>query len=105
MVEGSKHQARQRSVFEVSWGGFLSRMRAVSEQQSPLPEKVRGIARVAFEAYRHDPRGVKVVILEVARSLAGARVDRNSARGLPGEDYRRAWAVSAPSLSLSHASR
>jgi TetR/AcrR family fatty acid metabolism transcriptional regulator len=68
-----------RSVFDVSWGGFLSRMRAVAEQQSPLAEKVRGIARVAFEAYRRDPRGVKVVILEIARSPAGARVDRNSA--------------------------
>ena len=68
-----------RSVFEVSWGGFLARMRAVAEQPAPLAEKVRGIARVAFEAYRHDPRGVKVVILEIARSPAGARVDRNSA--------------------------
>jgi TetR/AcrR family fatty acid metabolism transcriptional regulator len=68
-----------RSVFEVSWGGFLARMKTVAEDEAPLAEKVRGVARVAFEAYRHDPRGVKVVILEIARSPAGARVDRNSA--------------------------
>ena len=68
-----------RSVFDVSWGGFLARVKAVAEADAPLAEKVRGVARVAFEAYRHDPRGVKVIILEIARSPAGARVDRGSA--------------------------
>jgi TetR/AcrR family transcriptional regulator, fatty acid metabolism regulator protein len=68
-----------RSVFDLSWGGFLARVKVVAEGEAPLAEKVRGVARVAFEAYRHDPRGVKVVILEIARSPAGARVDRGSA--------------------------
>jgi TetR/AcrR family transcriptional regulator, fatty acid metabolism regulator protein len=68
-----------RSVFDLSWGGFLARVKAVGETSAPLAEKVRGVARVAFEAYRHDPRGVKVVILEIARSPAGAKVDRGSA--------------------------
>jgi TetR/AcrR family fatty acid metabolism transcriptional regulator len=68
-----------RSVFELAWGGFLSRMRSVAEADASLAEKVRAVARVAFEAYRHDPRGVKVVILEIARSPVGTRVDRNSA--------------------------
>jgi TetR/AcrR family fatty acid metabolism transcriptional regulator len=68
-----------RSVFDLAWGGFVARMEAVADGDAPLAEKVRAVARVAFEAYRHDPRGVKVVILEIARSPAGARVERNSA--------------------------
>jgi TetR/AcrR family fatty acid metabolism transcriptional regulator len=40
---------------------------------------VRGIVRVAFEAYRHDPRGVKVLILEVGRSPSGGAVNRGTA--------------------------
>ena len=39
--------------------------------RAPLEQKVRGIADVAFEAYRVDPRAVKVLILEIARSPAG----------------------------------
>jgi TetR/AcrR family fatty acid metabolism transcriptional regulator len=34
---------------------------------------------VAFEAYRVDPRAVKVLILEIARSPAGSRINRQTA--------------------------
>ncbi len=63
------------TVVETGWSGFVSRMRSVAEDESTsLEEKVRGIAEVAFEAYRVDPRAVKVLILEVARSPAGTQV-------------------------------
>jgi TetR/AcrR family fatty acid metabolism transcriptional regulator len=63
------------TVVETGWSGFVSRMRAVAEDESTsLEQKVRGIADVAFEAYRVDPRAVKVLILEVARSPAGTQV-------------------------------
>jgi TetR/AcrR family fatty acid metabolism transcriptional regulator len=63
------------TVVETGWSGFVSRMRAVAEDESAsLEQKVRGIADVAFEAYRVDPRAVKVLILEVARSPAGTQV-------------------------------
>ncbi|MGZ3457701.1 MAG: TetR/AcrR family transcriptional regulator [Archangium sp.] len=63
------------TVAETGWSGFVSRMRAVAEDEgATLEQKVRGIADVAFEAYRVDPRAVKVLILEIARSPAGGRV-------------------------------
>lgn len=68
-----------QTVFELGWTGFISRIRAVAEGEGLLADKVRRIADVAFEAYRVDPRAVKVLILEVARSPAGTRVDRNGA--------------------------
>lgn len=63
------------TVVETGWSGFVSRMRAVAQDEgTTLEQKVRGIADVAFEAYRVDPRAVKVLILEVARSPAGTQV-------------------------------
>jgi TetR/AcrR family fatty acid metabolism transcriptional regulator len=63
------------TVVETGWSGFVSRMRAVAEDESStLEQKVRGVADVAFEAYRVDPRAVKVLILEVARSPAGTQI-------------------------------
>jgi TetR/AcrR family fatty acid metabolism transcriptional regulator len=66
------------TVFEACWSGFISRMRGVMEGEGTLEQKVRGIADVAFEAYRVDPRAVKVLIVEIARS-PGARVNRQTA--------------------------
>jgi TetR/AcrR family fatty acid metabolism transcriptional regulator len=62
------------TVAETGWSGFVARMRAVADGEDSLEAKVRGIADVAFEAYRVDPRAVKVLILEVARSPAGGHV-------------------------------
>ncbi|MFL5349946.1 MAG: TetR/AcrR family transcriptional regulator [Hyalangium sp.] len=66
------------TVFETGWSGFVTRVRAVIEGEGSLEQKVRGITEVAFEAYRVDPRGVKVLIAEVARS-PGGRVNRQTA--------------------------
>ncbi len=62
------------TVFEMGWSGFITRLRAVAESEGSLEQKVHGFAEVAFEAYRVDPRAVKVLILEIARSPAGGRI-------------------------------
>ena len=67
------------TVFEAGWSGFVTRLRAVAEGEGSLTQKVHGISAVAFEAYRVDPRAVRVLILEIARSPAGARVNRETA--------------------------
>ncbi len=67
------------TVFDAGWSGFVTRLRAVAEGEGSLTQKVHGISAVAFEAYRVDPRAVRVLILEIARSPAGARVNRETA--------------------------
>jgi TetR/AcrR family fatty acid metabolism transcriptional regulator len=67
-----------QSVFEVGWGGFVARVREVAESDLSLEEKVYRVVRVAFEAYRVDPKAVKVIILEIARNPTIGRVDRQS---------------------------
>lgn len=73
------------SVFQIGWTGFVDRVREAASSGGTLEEKVRRIAYVAFEAYKHDPRGVRVLILEIARSApvsqSGNRVNRQSAFG------------------------
>jgi TetR/AcrR family transcriptional regulator, fatty acid metabolism regulator protein len=66
------------TVFETGWSGFVSRVSAVALGEGSLEQKVRGITDVAFEAYRVDPRAVKVLIVEIARS-PGGRVNRQTA--------------------------
>lgn len=68
-----------QSVFEVAWSGFVTRMREVAETEGTLESQVRGVCEVAFDAYQVDPRGVRVVILEIARSPVAAGVNRQSA--------------------------
>jgi TetR/AcrR family transcriptional regulator, fatty acid metabolism regulator protein len=67
------------TVFDAGWTGFVTRLRAVAEGEGNLTQKVHGISAVAFEAYRVDPRAVRVLILEIARSPAGSRVNRETA--------------------------
>jgi len=67
------------TVFDTGWSGFVTRVRAVVEGEGTLVEKVRGVVEVAFEAYRVDPRAVKVLLLEIARSPAGSRISRQTA--------------------------
>ena len=71
-------EALLEAVFEVSWGGFLARVREAAEGGCSLEEKVRRIAQVAFEAYRRDPKAVKVILLEIARSPAFEQARRRS---------------------------
>jgi TetR/AcrR family transcriptional regulator, fatty acid metabolism regulator protein len=68
-----------QSVFESGWGNFMGRLREVADADTPLETKVRGIAAVAFDSYKVDPRAVKVLILEIGRSPAGGRVNRGGA--------------------------
>lgn len=67
------------SVFSIGWAGFLKHLRAEIEREQHISGRVRGIVHVAFEAYRRDPRAVKVLILEVGRSPAGGSVNRGGA--------------------------
>jgi TetR/AcrR family fatty acid metabolism transcriptional regulator len=65
------------TVFETGWNGFITRVRAVAEGEGTLEQKVHRIVDVAFEAYRVDPRGVKVLIVEIARG-PGGRVNQQT---------------------------
>jgi TetR/AcrR family fatty acid metabolism transcriptional regulator len=69
------------SVFEAGWAGFLERVQEAATRDGTLEARIHGIVQVAFEAYRHDPKGVKVLILEVGRSPAGGAVNRGTAFG------------------------
>ena len=66
-------------VFETGWGGFMSRIRDAAEASAPLEQKIRRIAQVDFEAYRIDPRGVRVLVLEFARSPSTGEANRRTA--------------------------
>jgi TetR/AcrR family fatty acid metabolism transcriptional regulator len=66
------------TVFEAGWRGFYTRVSAVALGEGTLEHKVHRIAEVAIEAYRVDPRTVKVLIVEIARS-PGGRVNRQTA--------------------------
>lgn len=66
-----------QTVFDMGWGGFIQRITEALGRERSLAAQVRAVTDVAFEAYRHDPRGVRVLILEIARSPAGGRVDRH----------------------------
>ncbi|MFZ5788015.1 MAG: TetR/AcrR family transcriptional regulator [Acidobacteriota bacterium] len=67
------------SVFASGWSNFLERVEAELERDHHFEARVRGVIAVAFEAYRRDPRAVKVLILEVGRSPAGGAVNRGGA--------------------------
>jgi TetR/AcrR family transcriptional regulator, fatty acid metabolism regulator protein len=66
-------------VFETGWGGFMTRIRDAAEATTPLEQKIHRIAQVAFEAYRIDPRGVRVLVLEFARSPSTGEANRRTA--------------------------
>ena len=66
-------------VFETGWGGFVARIRDAAEGQAPLNEKVQRIFQVAFDGYRADPRGVRVLVLEFARGPGTGEANRRSA--------------------------
>lgn len=67
------------SVFESGWQGFLSRVQEALSHEAGFESRIRSVVHVAFEAYRRDPRGVKVLILEVGRSPSGGAVNRGGA--------------------------
>jgi TetR/AcrR family transcriptional regulator, fatty acid metabolism regulator protein len=67
------------SVFESGWRAFLGRVQVALAEQTDFESRIRSVVNVAFEAYRRDPRGVKVLILEVGRSPSGGAVNRGTA--------------------------
>jgi TetR/AcrR family fatty acid metabolism transcriptional regulator len=70
-----------QSVFEFGWSSLVTRITERSLQGKTVEEKVRGIISVAYDAYKTDPRAVKVLILEVGRSPSGSSVNRGTAFG------------------------
>ena len=67
------------SVFESGWTGFVARVHEAVTHAGTLEQRIRAVVDVAFEAYRRDPRAVKVLILEVGRSPAGGAINRGTA--------------------------
>jgi TetR/AcrR family fatty acid metabolism transcriptional regulator len=59
------------SVFASGWTGFVDRLTAIIDGELSLDEKVRGVVDLSFDAYRIDPRAVKVLLLEIGRSPSG----------------------------------
>lgn len=70
-----------QSVFDSGWTWFVSRVIEAAAKSSVFEERVREVVGVAFDSYRKDPKGVKVLILEVGRSPSGGSVNRGKAFG------------------------
>ena len=66
-------------VFETGWGGFVVRIREAAEGPATLEAKVKRIFQVAFDGYRADPRGVRVLVLEFARGPGTGEANRRGA--------------------------
>jgi len=66
-------------VFETGWGGFVVRIREAAEGPARLDAKVKRIFQVAFDGYRADPRGVRVLVLEFARGPGTGEANRRGA--------------------------
>jgi len=68
-----------QSVFRAGWEIFVTELRAAVARGQTLEERVGGIAEVCFEAYRRDPRAVRVLVIQVARSPAVGGRNRQNA--------------------------
>ncbi len=69
-----------QSVFSIGWARFLYRIQERISAAETLEARITGIITVAFEALKRDPRGVRVLILEVGRSpSASAALSRGEA--------------------------
>ncbi|HLL54832.1 MAG TPA: TetR/AcrR family transcriptional regulator [Myxococcaceae bacterium] len=68
-----------QSVFEHTFEGFVGKLRELAASPSSLEEKVQAIADYSFDSYREDPRAVRVLILQIARSPAIGGATRKNA--------------------------
>lgn len=59
-----------QSVFTEVWERFAVRLGELAKADLPLATRVDAIVSFAFDAYRADPRALRVLILEVARTPA-----------------------------------
>ncbi len=58
------------SVFSESFGRFARLLGEIAKTDAPTEQKVGDIVALAIDSFRHDPMGVRVFILEIARSPA-----------------------------------
>lgn len=68
-----------QSVFRLGFDSFIAKLTAVTRSEAPLAEKIHAIADFALESYREDPRGMRVLILQIARSPAIGGANRQHA--------------------------
>lgn len=68
-----------QSVFQLSMEGFMGKLRELATAPLPLAEKVQAIADYSFDAYRDDPKAMRVLILQIARSPVVGGANRQNA--------------------------
>ena len=68
-----------QSVFTESFGRFTRLIDEIASGEGSTEKKVEDIANFAIEAFRQDPRAVRVLILEIARSPAFRELEKRSA--------------------------
>lgn len=56
------------SVFSNGFGRFAHRIDKVAEGDGPVTPKIEELLSFIFDAYQADPRAVRVLVLEIARS-------------------------------------
>lgn len=66
-----------QSVFHQSFEAFFTRLQDVVRSPGRLAEKVKAIAEFALETYREDPQGVRVLVLQIARSSGNRGLNRH----------------------------
>ena len=59
------------TVFRAGWGEFVGAIRAAAEPDRPLVEGMGALVRVVLDAWRREPKAVRVLILEIARGPGG----------------------------------
>ena len=59
-----------QAVFQQSSDWLFTNLKAVIERGGTVPDVIRGITSWCFNAYREDPRAMKVLVLQVARGPA-----------------------------------
>ncbi|HEY8208084.1 MAG TPA: TetR/AcrR family transcriptional regulator [Myxococcaceae bacterium] len=58
------------AVFQQSSDWLFTNLKAVIDRGGSVPDVIRGITAWCFNAYREDPRAMKVLVLQVARGPA-----------------------------------
>ena len=64
---GSKEELLE-TIFRETWAELLAAIRTVEESDDPAPEQLRKVAAILLRSWRRDPKLVRVLVREVARS-------------------------------------
>jgi TetR/AcrR family transcriptional regulator, fatty acid metabolism regulator protein len=59
-----------QAVFQQSSEWLFTNLKAVIDRGGSVPDTIRGITSWCFNAYREDPRSMRVLVLQVARGPA-----------------------------------